>query len=77
MVNLLDDKSFLTVRSFFLECEKIAFKFNFFSRKYLVFKTGASSHDSIDGVARVAGRQGIAGFILKADTLLNAERLSG
>ena len=56
VASLLDDKAFLKVIDFLLECEKIVSKFNFFSRKYLVFKAGVSEHDSRDAVARVAGK---------------------
>ena len=48
-------------------------KFSFFSRKDLVFKVVVYAHDSIYGVTRILGKEGIVGFTLKVETLLNAE----
>ena len=61
---LLDDKALLKLRDFLLECEKINSKSNFFSEKYLILKAGVSTNDSIDGVAKIAGKEGIEGFTL-------------
>ena len=60
---------------FFLECDEMNYKFNFFSRKHLVLKVGVSENDSIEGVARISGKEGTSGFTLKVDTLLDAEEL--
>ena len=70
-MSLLDDKAFLKVIDFILECEKIVSKFNFFSKKYLVLKEGISVHYSIDRVAIIVGKDGIKGFTLKTNILLN------
>ena len=75
-MNLSDNKTFLKVRNFLLECEKIVSKFNFFSRKDSVFKEGVSSHESIDMVDRIAVKEGIVGFTLKVNTVLSAELLA-
>ena len=77
MTSLSDDKVFLKLRAFLLECERIDSRFNFFSGKYLVFKADVSTNDSIDRVARISGKEEIAGFTLKADTLLDTEGLGG
>ena len=75
MIRLSDDKYLLKLRDFFLECQKIISKSNFFSRKYSVLKASVSANYSIDGVLRITGKEEIAGFTLKVDTLLHAEGL--
>ena len=77
VMSLLDDKDFLKLIDFLLECEKTNSKFNFFSRKYLALKTGVSANNSINGVARTVGKERIEGFTLKVDTLLDAKGLGG
>ena len=76
-MKLSEDKNFLKVRDFLLECQKIVSKFNFFSRKYLTFKEGVSAHCSIDGVARIAGKEGTEGFTLKVHILSSLGGLGG
>ena len=75
VTSLSDDKAFLKLRYFMLECEKTKSKSNFFSRKDLVLKAGVSANDSIDEVSRILGKKGILGLTLKVDTLLDAEGL--
>ena len=45
--------------------------------KYLVLKAGISANDSVGGAARIAGKEKIESFTLKADTLLSTEGLGG
>ena len=77
VINLSDDKDLLKVTRFLIECKKIVSKFNFFSRKDLVFKAGISVNYSIDGAARISVKEGMWGFTLKLDTSLNSEWLGG
>ena len=57
MTSLLDDKHFLKHRDLLLECEKINYKSNFFSGKYLVLKEVFSLNDAIDGVTIIVGKK--------------------
>ena len=75
MMSLSDDKAFLKLRYFLLECEKINSKSNFFSGKHLVLKAGVSANYAIDGLAKITGKEGIEGFTLKSDSLLHVEGL--
>ena len=59
MTNISDGKSFLKVKDFILTREKTASKFNFFSRKDLVFKAGIYVNYSIDGAARISVKEGM------------------
>ena len=44
---------------------------------FLVLKAGVSENYSTDGVARMSGKEGISGFTLKENALLDTEWLDG
>ena len=75
VMSLSDNKAFLILRNFLLDCEKINYKFNLFSRKDLVLKTDVSANDSIDGIARIVGKEGIVGFTLKEHASIDTESI--
>ena len=56
MMSLSDDNDFLKLRDFIFECEKTDSNF---SRKDLVLKVGFSENNSIDGVSRIVGKEGM------------------
>ena len=76
-MSLSDNKDFLKLRDFLLNCEKQKSKSNLFSSKDFVLKGGISANDSTDGVATLPGKEGTEVFTLKVDALLDSEGLGG
>ena len=72
-MSLFGDKALLKLKDFLLECEKTNSKFDLFSGKYLVLKSGISVNDSTHGVARIS-KKGNRRFHFKSRYLLGCRR---
>ena len=69
-------KTFLNARCFLLDDKKIVCKLILFTATDFVFKAEwDSTHDSIDGVERILGNEGLHDFKLQANVFIVEEGL--